>query len=69
MCEDRCLYIGINVKARFPPTPDLNIPCDDLSRIPVDSYIIVVFLILSYIYDLVLYNIILVVMLYYLYPI
>ena len=31
--------------------------CDDLSRIPVDSYIIVVFLILSYIYDLVLYNI------------
>ena len=43
ICEYRCLYISINVKARFPPTPDLNTPCDDFSRIPVDSYIIVVF--------------------------
>ena len=32
-----------NLKADFPATPDLNTPCDDLSRIPVDSYIIVVF--------------------------
>ena len=31
------------LKNVFPPTPDLNTPCDDFSRLPVDSYIIVVF--------------------------
>ena len=31
------------LKHVFPPTPDHNTPWDDFSRIPVDSYIIVVF--------------------------
>ena len=31
------------LKYDFYPTPDINTPCDDFSRIPVDSYIIVVF--------------------------
>ena len=33
MCEYICLYIGINVKALFPPTPYLNTLCDDLSGV------------------------------------
>ena len=43
ICEDRCLYMSIKVKARFSTQTNLNTPCDDLSRIPVGSYIIVVF--------------------------
>ena len=31
------------LKNVFPPAPFFNTPYDDLSRIPVDSYIIVVF--------------------------
>ena len=47
--------IGINV----PPTPDLNTPCDDFSRIPIDSWLLWCFNTVLYLWSRFIYYLVL----------